>query len=158
MKKNYMLLCATIVLLISISVNVKAQDNSNSNFGPRNYINAYVGVVEYNINYERNLIQKSKSFSNVRIGFGHASILIAGEGKYINAAVVHLIGKKNSHLEINLGMKYMVTNSISDPKFSETYIPEAFLGYRFEKPSQGLIFRVGVSYPTLINIGVGYKF
>ena len=58
-----MLLCATIVLLISISVHVKAQDNSNSNFGPRNYINAYGGVVEYNINYERNLIQKSKSFS-----------------------------------------------------------------------------------------------
>ena len=158
MKKNYMLLGGAIGLFISLSINVKAQDNGNSNFSPRNYINVYVGLIEYNINYERNIVQRSKSFSNVRLGFGHASLLIGGEGKYINAAFIHLIGKKNSHLETNLGVKYMVSNSISDPQFSETLIPDAFLGYRYEKPLEGLIFRIGLNYPTFINLGTGYKF
>lgn len=156
MKIIYMLLGATISLLISISA--KTQDNRNPYSGFRNYINAYIGIVEYNINYERNLIQKSKSFSNVRLGFGNGKFLTAGEGKYINAALVHLIGKMNSHLEIDLGIKYMVTNSISNPDFSETFIPDLFLGYRFEKPSGGFIFRVGLNYATLINMGIGYRF
>ena len=153
-----MLLSATFGLLFSISISVKAQDTGNSTFRPRNNINTYIGLFDFNINYERNIIQKSKSLSNVRLGFGYGQFFVAGEGKYINAALVHLIGKKNSHLEIDLGIKYMVTNSISNPKFSDTFIPDAFLGYRFEKPSGGIIFRAGLSYSTLINVGLGYKF
>ena len=157
MKTNYTTLSTIIALLTIISVNMKAQD-STSDPVPLNYINAYVGMIEYNINYERNIAQRSKSFSNVRLGFGHASLWDAGEGEYINAAFIHLIGKKNSHLEMDLGIRYMVSNSISDPKFSQTLIPDIFLGYRYERPSAGLIFRTGFSYPTFINLGVGYKF
>ncbi len=87
-------------MLFTISISVKAQDTGISISEPRNNINAYIGLIEYNINYERNIIQNSKSHSNVRFGFGHGAFFVAGEGKYVNAALVHLMGRKNSHLEI----------------------------------------------------------
>jgi hypothetical protein len=61
-------------------------------------------------------------------------------------------------MEIDVGIKYMLTNSISDPNFSDTFIPDIFVGYRYEQPSGGFIFRIGFSYPTVINLGIGYKF
>jgi hypothetical protein len=146
------------VLLLTISIHLKAQDKSLTGSMPRNTINAYVGVFDLNINYERTLLQRPKSSGKVRLGIGSGKFLTAGEGKYVNAALVHLLGKKKSYLETNLGIKCMITNTISDPKFSEVIIPDLFLGYRFENPSGGFVFRIGINHPTLINFGVGYKF
>lgn len=146
------------LLLLTISVHLKAQNRSLTASIPRNTINAYVGVFDININYERTVLQKPKSFGKIRLGIGSGKFLTAGEGKYVNAALVHLLGKKKSYLETNLGIKYMITNSISDPKFSEIIIPDFFLGYRLEDPSGGFVFRIGINHPTLINLGLGYKF
>jgi hypothetical protein len=52
----------------------------------------------------------------------------------------------------------MFTNSITNPGFFETFIPDIFAGYRYEKPSGSFIFRAGNNYPTLINVGLGCKF
>lgn len=156
---KYLLADLLICLLFFVcSLRVKAQDMLKPAAEARNSINGYIGLIEYNINYERNIAQRLKSHSNIRLGFGHAQFLTAGEGQYINPAFVHLIGKKNNFFEINAGLKCMITNSISDPKFFETFVPDIFFGYRFEKPERGIIFRTGFSYPTAINIGTGYKF
>lgn len=146
------------LMFFTTSFSAKAQDVGNPKSGPRNTINAYIGLIDLNINYERKINQKLKSYNNVRLGLGHGALLMGGEGQYVNASLVHLIGLNNSHLEIDLGVKYMITNSLSDPSFSETYIPDIFLGYRFEKPSGGIIFRAGLSYSTFMNLGVGYRF
>jgi hypothetical protein len=149
---------ATITVMV-LTLNGKAQGVDNSLKRARNSINAYLGLyVDININYERNIRQRSKSHSNVRLGFGHGSFLTAGEGGYINPAFVHLFGSKNSHIEVNIGIKYMLTNTIPDADFSDTVVPDIFMGYRYEKPSGGFIFRAGLNYPTLINLGIGYKF
>lgn len=146
------------LLFLGSSLCIKAQDTVKPASGGRNSINVYVGLYEYNINYERNIVQRPKSHSNVRIGYGHGAFFRAGEGKYINPTFVHLLGKKNSFFEINAGVKYMITNSIADPGFFETFVPDLYFGYRTGKPVKGIIFRIGLSYETAINIGIGYKF
>ena len=118
----------------------------------------YVGIFEANINYERNLFQRKRSLGKLRVGLGYGMFWIAGEGNYINGAFVHLFGARNSHLEVNAGAKYMLSNSISDPQLSEQLLPDFFLGYRFEKPTGGVVFRAGFNYLTLLNLGIGYKF
>ena len=137
---------------------VNAQDRINAMSNKKNDINVYVGFFDLNANFERNIVQSVKSYSNLRFGFGYAMFLVAGEGYYVNGTFVQLFGAKNSHLELNAGLKFMLTNSIADATFSDQVLPDIFAGYRFEKPTGGIIFRVGLNYPTLLNIGVGYKF
>jgi len=92
------------------------------------------------------------------MGLGKGMFVDAGEGYYVNPSVVNVFGAGNSHLEIDVGLKIMVTNSIDNPSFSESVIPDLFMGYRYEKPSGDFVFRVGNNYPTFINIGIGCKF
>jgi hypothetical protein len=66
---------------------------------------------------------------------------------------VHLIGKKNSHFELNLGLKYVLEEGTAN-----SLMPDLFAGYRYEKPSGGLILRAGIDLFTLWNIGIGFKF
>jgi hypothetical protein len=143
-----------IFLLIS-GANAQGQERIGKK---QNNINMYVGVFDLNLNYERNIIQRPQSMSNLRLGLGYAMFFVAGEGYYINSSFVQLLGPKNSHLELNAGVKFMLTNSIEDPAFSDKLLPDIFFGYRFEKPEGGFIFRFGLNYPTAINLGLGYKF
>jgi hypothetical protein len=119
---------------------------------PKNNINGYVSLFEYNINYERNIMQRRNSYTNLRAGFGLAAFN-SWEGYYYNAAMVHLIGKKNSHFELNLGLKYVLEEGTAN-----SFMPDLFAGYRYEKPAGGLILRAGIDLFTLWNIGIGFKF
>ena len=40
-------------------------------FKYRNSINSYIGLIELNFNYERNLLQRTHSYTNMRAGFGY---------------------------------------------------------------------------------------
>jgi hypothetical protein len=124
----------------------------------RNGISIYAGLIEFNLNYERNLILHPKFYTNLRMGVGGAMFLIAGEGKYVNPSLVQIFGRGSSHIEVDLGFKYMFVNSISDPTFFQSFVPDIFAGYRYEKPGGELIFRVGNNYPTFFNVGIGAKF
>jgi hypothetical protein len=148
----------TILIMFELAPGLKAQNTKKIINEKQNYIDTYVGIFDVNLNYERKILQRPQSSGNLRLGFGYAMFLVAGEGYYINGAFVQLFGVKNSHLELNAGVKYMLTNSISDPAFSDKLLPDIFIGYRFDKPTGGLIFRAGLNYPTVINLGVGYKF
>ena len=132
-------LLATLVLM-SLYIEMNAQDTENPSRDPSNCIGIYVGLFDFNVHYERTYIRRSKSLSSIRLGVGSGKFLVAGEGKYINPAWIHLFGRKNSHVEMNVGFKYMLTNSISNPDFREIFIPDLFLGYRFEKPTNGNCF------------------
>jgi hypothetical protein len=121
----------------------------------KNYLSIYFGIFEWNLNYEGNILQFQKSYSNIRCGFGYWG-LIEEAGNYLNPSFVHVIGKKNSHLEVDIGVKIFVIKSSNFAKPSN--MPDLFLGYRFEKPDGKFLFRAGINYPTVLNLGFGYKF
>ena len=138
---------------ILLGVYTLSQENVNpSGKLPVNNINAYISLVEYNINYERKIFELPKSFTNLRMGFGIINSSFDG-GYYYNSSLVHLLGKKNSHLELNLGLKYAVQKGSSN-----SFLPDIYAGYRYEKPNGILIFRIGVNLYSLYNIGIGFKF
>ena len=157
MKRLLLITALSILLMPAFSQRVDAQSTERIPQAQNN-INIYAGVFEWNLNYERNVIQNLRSLSNIRVGFGHGQFLVAGEGYYVNAALVQLFGPGSSHLELDGGVKYMVSNSESHPSFSDQLLPDIFVGYRYQKRSGGIIFRAGLNYPTLINVGIGYQF
>jgi hypothetical protein len=148
-----------IFMIIALSVFASAQDKNASSAKPyNNCLSAYFGLFELNLNYERTILRHPGSSTALRLGFGSGEFVTAGDGLYINPSVVELIGKNNSHLELDLGLKYIVNYSGGNSDLSLVLIPDIFAGYRYEKPSGRLIFRAGVNYPTLINIGMGFRF
>jgi hypothetical protein len=148
-----------IFQVIFFSGYVRAQEKISSLQSPHlNSINIYIGVFEFNINYERSIIQHQRSSTGIRLGFGPGAFVTAGDGFYINPALVHVIGKRKSHLEFDLGLKYIVNYFGGNSDLSLILVPDIFAGYRYEKPEGKIIFRFGLNYPTAVNIGVGFKF
>ena len=151
---KYLLITCMLFLLMSP---LFAQRNNPAAENFRcNSIGLYVGLIELNVNYERNIMQRPKSYSNIRAGAGYWTNLQL-EGNYINAAFVHLLdlfGKSNSHLELNLGAKYIFAKEEKD----NTLLPDIFAGYRYEKTEGRFYFRAGLSFPGLFSMGTGLKF
>jgi hypothetical protein len=148
---------AAITLLFFISFFISCAINAQETTSavkklPRNNINTYVSFGEFNINYERNLILRPKSLTNIRMGFAIPTFNFF-EGYYLNPSLVQLLGKKNSHLELNLGIKVIIYNG-----HYNDFIPDAYVGYRYEKPGGGFIFRLGFNVYTAFTVGLGYKF
>jgi hypothetical protein len=125
----------------------------------KNSIGVYFGYVEGNLYYERNLLSFRRSRLNVRTGLGYFTLPTSGGDIYskniiFNISFPYITGEKNSHLELDLGLKYLVVpGSIPD-----TFFPDIFAGYRYEKPSGRFFFRAGVSSLSLINLGCGLNF
>ncbi|MCJ7772145.1 MAG: hypothetical protein MUP22_03310 [Desulfobacterales bacterium] len=69
----------------------------------RNYIIGNINIIAYNINYERNFIRIPSFLANIRLGYGIINDLQGGSNEY-SAALVGLIGQKNSHFELDLGI------------------------------------------------------
>lgn len=156
----YRLRCLFAIGLLSFSfIASPAQEIAARHLdSSRNYISIYFGLLEANINYEWKIKQFPKAYSNVRLGIGHWTNLQA-DGNYINASLAHMLGKRSSHVEFNLGLKLIISGTMSGYEDRRTFIiPDIYLGYRYEKPARGVIFRAGFSLFSFINIGVGYKF
>ena len=145
----------TLIILLLLSRNLKAQESTIPDIrNSKNYATGYLGMFEYNLNYERNLFQFHRSYSNIRTGFGQMNNLQAS-GYVYNLTLVHLLGRQSSHLEINIGVKYI---KVPANDAQSTFYPDLFLGYRFEKPDGNFIWRAGLSGLSLINVGAGLKF
>jgi len=142
----------------------------------RNYIGGYIGLIELNVNYERNLVQlslmkgeKAKTYShdnynrtrfllNARLGYGYFTNL-QGEYQYPNAVFVFCVGRKFALLEADLGIKYMTAIGTPAEGFPvEELVPDLFVGYRYDKPGGRFYFRAGHGYPGLFVFGLGFKF
>jgi hypothetical protein len=125
----------------------------------KNSIGIYFGYLEVNMYYERNLLIFRRSKLNVRTGLGYFTLPDSGEDIYdknivFNISFPYILGKNNSHLEIDAGLKYLeVIGSIPG-----TFWPDVFAGYRYEKPSGRFFCRAGLSSLSLINFGCGLKF
>jgi hypothetical protein len=125
----------------------------------KNSINLYVGSVymDANLNYERNILQLPKSYTNIRLGIGRANFSeFRTLAFYLNPSLVHLIGKRNSHLELNLGFKYPISQL--PETITRVLVPDLYAGYRYERPDGLFLFRMGINYPSVFDVGMGLKF
>lgn len=131
----------------------------NKQNGLRNNLNFYVGVWDFNVNYEHLLVAKPKSFTNIRLGLGTGLFWYPGNGgPYANFAIAQMLGKKVSFLEFDLGVKVLFL-SLSTGKNPLGYlVPDIYAGYRYEDKNGKVFFRIGISYASLLSAGVGIKF
>lgn len=141
-----------LVCMSALSIMAQGKDNPTE-IKYLNSVNSYIGLIEYNFNYERNIIQSPRSYSNIRAGYGYWTNLQL-EGQCYEVAFVHLLGRKNSHPEFNLGIKYIVDKAGKE----NAVLPDIFAGYRYENPEGRFVFRIGLAFPSIFSMGIGFKF
>ena len=126
----------------------------------KNTIHAGVGfffIYGYSaLNYERLIAYKpSDIFKRLYIrGSGGGWIFWGLEGTQFSLSIAALTGKSNSHVEASLGLTVLLESGYRD-----TYVsPYLGVGYRYQKPGGGFIFRTGIGVPETIYLGLGYAF
>ena len=119
------------------------------------YAEAHLGLfTQIVINYERQIQSGKKVSWYGRLGGGYGLFIddifwpTAGWGGL--GAITMLTGKKNNHFELNAGA--FIGNE------GYTFIFPIFnIGYRFQKPEGGFIFRANAGFPSL-GLSIGYAF
>lgn len=95
-----------------------------------------------------------KISSFVKGGIGGYAIWGTG-GQYVLAQYGILTGaKKNHHLELGAGPLYFANGDLQDGEIPVT----ATVGWRKQKPGGKSIFRMGVSWPEALYVGLGVSF
>jgi hypothetical protein len=158
MKKSVKtILFITITLLLASSSIVYGQKESIKDVGfYKNAIHGNVGIGGLYLTatgyYERMITQNSKVLSFVKVGFGGYSTW-GDEGNYILGQFGILLGANKHHLELGAGPRYVINGGI------QGYLPfTATIGWRIQKPGGKFIFRMGVSWPEAVYIGLGFSF
>jgi len=104
--------------------------------------------------YERILAAGKEGLDfGVSLGGG---VLYDGQYRYnlIYPRVYWLIGKKSSKAELAVGGGLLL--DLADEQGA--VFPAIVIGYRYQKPCQRFLFRVGVALPEGIYAGIGYRF
>jgi hypothetical protein len=136
-----------IKLIISICTimtfqNINAQDNYNNNKISKNSI--YFELLGsagylYNISYDRIVLTKGKNHISTGLGFQYtpfSSKLTNNPVSSLSPQINYFYGIKH-HFETGLGLVYYFNSSDLD-------IPIR-IGYRFQKPEGGLLFKVALT-------------
>jgi len=154
------------LILILLASNSMAQDSISKKpvVGfKKNALTVSVGMLNeagiIGIEYERILIGgNNNSYFKLLIRPGVAMVFQTGGFFSIYIAQTHwlyggfLTGKKNSHMEIAIG--YV---SFSDSGFYDSNLGFE-LGYRFQKPGEKFLFRIGSGMPTILFVSIGISF
>jgi len=117
----------------------------------------------YSFDYERNVYQKGKFETLLRLGYGEWYFIDHGvfsniiKGNSINTSINGLFGERSNKFEINLGIRYLFLEEWEKERIS-SYIPIFNVGYRYQNPfGKGLIFRAYVG-DTGLGIALGKAF
>jgi hypothetical protein len=140
------------LILMTVSLNIISQEKSN-NFALTIDLLGNSGFYSVNGEY---LIGKINNYQvNARAGFGYCEIRKGLGFIGVPFGLNLLTGKKNHHLELGLGASYLKGMSAT-PVLSETYIESEgiyfipSIGYRFDKLTNGFVFKV--YYSPLISV------
>jgi len=177
--KKIIILTLITVLFVNIA---KTQTQDSIVLAPKNALYVSVGNMGLwmtaNVNYERLLnIKNAKPFNKYYLHFGAGVFETWGiSGSTAVLSFKWLRGQKNSHLELGLGVASLFDKQNYDigvinadfptpgtePKptiwqYTDFY-PAATIGYRFQKPKGGFVFRTGIAYPDGIYLSVGFAF
>ncbi len=105
------------------------------------------------INIEGRIFSGNKLTWYVRTGIGGGGI-DETEGPGVLGAVTMLTDKGNNHFEINGGTFIGKNSDVPDELF---FMPIADIGYRYQKPDDGFIFKASAGFLG-IRFGLGYAF
>ncbi len=153
------------IALYLIGFGVHAQtDSTRSKESPLNKNSFYLGLgagTEFyftgTFTYERLLWQRKKAVHfaiGANIGYSYYAVWGIG-GSVISANLLLLTGANKSHIEISGGANFILNGDL------EGYGPYKFstsVGYRFQKPEGGFLFRIGTGWPEVGYIGLGHNF
>lgn len=104
----------------------------------------------YSVNYDRILKNKKRGMTSFSIGTTYWGKIDYSDGRTdigIPVSYNYLIGKKNNHLELGIGLTILysrVLNNYLDAKEDQKGISSIFslkCGYRYQKPTGGFLFR-----------------
>ncbi len=125
------------------------------------YAEAHLGLFTKGVlNYERLFSSGEKVSWYGRLGGGWGFNGIGGlfEARYGVGglgAITMLTGNKNEHFELNLGAFVGYENEFYNGGYF--LFPILNIGYRYQKPIGGFIFRINAGFPSL-GISLGYAF
>jgi len=73
----------------------------------------------------------------------------------------YLKSKGNSHLEMGFGLTMVIARQLDGPDEENLVYPTGTLGYRYQRPDGGLVFRAGLTplyYHPFLGVSLGYAF
>ena len=161
-----------ILMLIPIFLFGQNETNTNIDLSKNNiYLETHLGMFsQLVLNYERQILLNEKVNWYGRVGGGYGVSLIDGffdstDGWGGLGAITMLISKKNKHLEVNagafLGVDTYYNHNSRLGAIGERADPFIFpilnIGYRYQKPHGGFIFRLNQGAESL-GISFGYAF
>ncbi|NEU70210.1 hypothetical protein GK091_25255 [Spirosoma agri] len=145
---------ALAFLCLCLSFSALAQPIKRvSPFTARNsvYVEALGSGLVYSINYERLLGLKEELAYGIRAGTAYlggrsGSLVLIGE-------LFALIGEDNLHADFGIGLTSTtpLTGEDNNQRFKSTYALVPRIGYRYQKPTGGLMARIG--FTPLIPLG-----
>lgn len=144
----------------------------------KNVIQGSVGFIIFSagaqLNYERQLIQfKDNSLSGLwaNAGIGYWGVMANFGGPFQHLSMGLMSGHENNHFEFTFGISRLYDKAgvnydrisgkqpVPTTKADDVvYWPLGSLGYRYQKPGGGFVFRCGIAYPPLPYIGIGAAF
>jgi hypothetical protein len=140
------------LFIFILPANFQAQSEDTVSLSKNSiYADLSIGLVSHiAISYERKIFSKNKISLFGRIGAAGSGVFWSDSGIGGLVAFTMLTGKKNSHFELSAG-SFLVTDG-------NHYIhPLVNIGYRYQKPKGGLMFKVYIG-SVAIGAGLGYAF
>ncbi len=148
-------LCSSVSLFF-ICVLTQAQITDSTKLSK---VNSYVDFGGFfhgglaSVNVEGRVFSGTRLTWYARAGVGSGGLDQDG-GPGVLGAVTMLTGKDNNHFEVNGGMFIGKYSDVQDEFF---FLPIIDLGYRYQKPEGGFIFRCNVGFLG-IRFGLGHAF
>ena len=152
----------TILMLIPVLLFGQNEPNTKIDLPKKNiYGEAHIGLFsEASLNYERSIYSGEKISWYGRLGGGWGGKVEWGGdfGWGGLGAITMLTGKKNNHFELNAGGFLGLDCPCVIGKDGEAFIFPIFnVGYRYQKPEGGFIFRANAGIISL-GLSFGYAF
>ncbi len=149
----------TILMLIPVLLTGQNEPNTKIDLPKKNiYGELHVGLFSQGvINYERQILSGKTVSWYGRLGGGYGAWVEWGGniGWGGLGAITMLTGKKNNHFELNAG-GFLGIEAYTD--MEEAFIFPIFnVGYRYQKPEGGFIFRANAGIISL-GLSFGYAF
>ena len=160
MKKLFTILILIPVLFFGQNEPKAKIDSAKNNIYGEFHVGLFFQTV---MNYEKQIYSGKKASFYGRLGGGIVATLgpivereiLAGWGGL--GAITMLTGKKNNHFELNTGALIGVHKDIIG-EYNDIFIFPLFnIGYRYQKPSGGFIFRLNAGIYSF-GLSLGYAF
>ena len=148
----------TILMLIPVLLTGQNEPNTKIDLPKKNiYGELHVGLFSQGvINYERQILSGKTVSWYGRLGGGYGGWLEPFSAEYGwggLGAITMLTGKKNNHFELNAGGFL----GFEDRNNEALIFPIFNVGYRYQKPEGGFIFRANAGIISL-GLSFGYAF